>query len=1207
MAENDVMSLTAHLSLDTSAYEAALHAAVTAGQNFASNLGSVSAGLNSAQTAANSNGAAMNAAAQGAANLNAQAAQAATSADQLGDEMHQTAQQTAELAQEGAESGNSVQNLGAQMQKAAILGNLMASAIRSAAHAIVDFGKQSIGAGMDFDSSMSQVAATMGVTVDEVQNLRDFAQEMGASTAFSATQAADALNYMALAGYDAEKSMSMLPNVLNLAASGSMDLAHASDMITDTQSALGLSMDETTELVNKMAKTASSSNTSVSQLGEAMLQIGGSAKKLSGGTTELATILGILADNGMKGAEGGTHLRNMLTSLMSPTKDAKAMMEQLNVSLYDSQGNMRTLNDVFMDLREGMNSLATQAERDQVITTIFNARDMKAAEAMIAGVGDRYAELSGKIDEAAGAAQAMAGTQLDNLKGDITLFKSAVEGAQIAISDRLTPSLRNFTQFGSKAVSEMSKGFGRDGLSGAMEALHQTIDKEIGGGTAQAIYAVEGATKAAIAAFLTYQAVVKGMTVVQSIMATVKAIQAATTAQEAFNAVTAMNPYAAIAAGVVAAGIAIKSYIDIQTDAIDVTVDGTEAMTDAQKELLDSIAETTKAVADGAQTRKDRMQQTDAEIEANRKLYDQLWRLNEMEDLSTAQKAKMAAIVETLNSSVAGLNLVFDEQTGKLKNNKEAVDELMNSYLREAKMEAARENLVELMKQQITAEKSYNSVSSERNKLIYRRNELLRMQERLQKVINDHENYGYEEISNAKDGLRTIGIEMAAIDDQLGVVNAAYVAASQGLHGVNDEISEMSDILGGKADEIVASSEKITASAADVSRSILANKEFVKTAGSVFFDTTEQVSKAALTIQGKTAQISADTATSIGELIDTYDQLVEKQRSAIESSVDFFGGFDKETSVTFEDLWNNLSSTNDGLTDWANGIEALENRGISEGLLQELKDMGLKSYNYVYDLCWATDQQLQKYSRLWDETNVAVNTVTDQMVSGQKETIENQLRQLAGVPAGHIEDFKQAYWDMGIAADEGFAKGIKAKLDEASETGAEMANEAIDSTMTALDAHSPSRRFEEIGRYVGEGFALGMNDEGVMSDIAAAARNMANEAIASVRETLDEHSPSKVLRKMGGFFSEGFALGIDDKASMAEDSARTMADMAAESAYIEPDSRYTAGNTVSPLTAEQMATINLTVDGKLMASVLAPLLDVINGRNIALATRGRQS
>ena len=128
-----------------------------------------------------------------------------------------------------------------------------------------------------------------------------------------------------------------------------------------------------------------------------------------------------------------------------------------------------------------------------------------------------------------------------------------------------------------------------------------------------------------------------------------------------------------------------------------------------------------------------------------------------------------------------------------------------------------------------------------------------------------------------------------------------------------------------------------------------------------------------------------------------------------------------------------------------------------------------------------------------------------------------------------------------------------------------------------------------------------------MSDIAAAARNMANEAIASVREALDEHSPSKVLREMGGFFSEGFALGIDDKASMAEESARTMADMAAESAYIEPDSRYTAESTASPLTAEQMATINLTVDGKLMASVLAPLLDVINGRNIALATRGRQS
>lgn len=298
----DVMSLTAKLSLDTSEYEAALRAAVNQGREFASNIGSVSSGFASAQSAANVSGTAFTDAAQSAQTFGQNAREAAANATVLGEEIDETAQQTEDYERQTDSSEDSTRRFGSEMRKASVIGNLMASAIRKAATEIVQFGKESIAAGMNFDSSMSQVAATMGKTTAEVQDLREYAQKMGAETAFfSATESAQALNYMALAGYDAEKSMSMLPNVLNLAASGGMQLATASDMVTDAQSALGLSMDETTELVDKMAKTASSSNTSVSQLGEAMLTIGGSAKKLAGGTTELTTILGILADNGMKG------------------------------------------------------------------------------------------------------------------------------------------------------------------------------------------------------------------------------------------------------------------------------------------------------------------------------------------------------------------------------------------------------------------------------------------------------------------------------------------------------------------------------------------------------------------------------------------------------------------------------------------------------------------------------------------------------------------------------------------------------------------------------------------------------------------------------------------------------------------------------------------------------------------------------------------
>lgn len=352
----------------------------------------------------------------------------------------------------------------------AAVSKVSAVAMGAATAAVSAFAVSSVKTGIAFDSSMSQVAATMGTTVDAIGELRDFAMEMGAKTAFSASQAADALNYMALAGYTADESMQALPNVLNLAAAGGIDLARASDMVTDAQSALGLSMEESAELVDKMAMASSKSNTSVAQLGEAILTVGGTAKVLAGGTTELSTALGILADNGVKGAEGGTALRNIILSLSAPTDTAAAAMKSLGLEVFDAQGNLRPLNEAFSDLEAALSTM-TQGEQTQVLSTIFNKVDLKSVNALLANTGERFNELSGYIDKASGAAEAMAGTQLDNLAGDITLFKSALEGAQIVISDRLTPSLREFVQFGSQGVSDLATAFQAGGLSAAMESF----------------------------------------------------------------------------------------------------------------------------------------------------------------------------------------------------------------------------------------------------------------------------------------------------------------------------------------------------------------------------------------------------------------------------------------------------------------------------------------------------------------------------------------------------------------------------------------------------------------------------------------------------------------------------------------------------------------------------------------------------------------
>ena len=317
------------------------------------------------------------------------------------------------------------------------------------------FAKASVQTGMEFDSAMAQVAATMGTTVSEIGELRDFAQQMGATTAFSATQAAEALNYMALAGYDAETSMATLPTVLNLAAAGGMDLARASDMVTDAQSALGLETAETTEMVDQMAKAASKSNTSVSQLGEAFLTIGATARNLKGGTVELSTVLGVLADNGIKGAEGGTHLRNMILSLQNPTKDASKILKDMKISLYDSNGEMRSMIDIVADLQKGTEGM-DQASRDAIVSGIFNKTDLASVNALLNTPIERFNELTDAIKNSKGAAEEMANTQLDNLAGDVTLLKSAAEGAKIAFSDGLTPAIRDVVQRVTKVLSKKS-------------------------------------------------------------------------------------------------------------------------------------------------------------------------------------------------------------------------------------------------------------------------------------------------------------------------------------------------------------------------------------------------------------------------------------------------------------------------------------------------------------------------------------------------------------------------------------------------------------------------------------------------------------------------------------------------------------------------------------------------------------------------------
>lgn len=348
------------------------------------------------------------------------------------------------------------------------LGKTIAGVV--SAGAILKLGKDAITTGMNFDSSMSQVAATMGLTQDEInstdgvfQKLRKTALEMGSTTKFSSTEASQGLNYLAMAGLDADTMMKALPITLQMAGASGIDLATTCDKLTNIMSALGLASKDSATYMNNMgavtdvfALTSTKANTDVMGLYESISQVGATARIMQDPLTELSVATGILADNDIQASESGTILRNLLLSLTAPTDSAKKAMDELGFSAFDTNGELRPMQDILQELNSKFSQMTTE-EKMNIMNKIFNKTDLKGINALLGESGDRWDELQIAIEECEGSAEQMYKTQNDNLKGSLTELSSAVEGLKIAISDKLTPAIRPVVEAITKFAQEVTK------------------------------------------------------------------------------------------------------------------------------------------------------------------------------------------------------------------------------------------------------------------------------------------------------------------------------------------------------------------------------------------------------------------------------------------------------------------------------------------------------------------------------------------------------------------------------------------------------------------------------------------------------------------------------------------------------------------------------------------------------------------------------
>lgn len=597
----------------------------------------------------------------------------------------------------------------------------------------------SVKVGMDFESGMSQVAATMGITTQEIASgskefeaLSQAAKNAGATTQFSATQASEALNYLALASYDAEKSIAALPIVLNLAAAGGIELGYASDMITDSMSALGLETSQLEGFVDQLAKTSQKSNTNIAQLGEGILTVGGTAKDLAGGTIELNTALGILADNGVKASEGGTALRNIILSLSAPTDKAASEMERLGLEVFDANGKLRPLNETFQDL-DGKLKQMTDQEKINVLNTLFNKVDLKSVNALLANSGKRFDELSGYIRDSAGAAADMAETMNDNLKGKLTILGNALEGLGIKMYQEFQLPLKESAETAIASVDNITRSLKSGKLSDSMQTVAIGIGNIVSKGAELAINTLPklidgfaflvdhaGEVGIALATAGTAVAAFKGVSLIRDIG---KSLSAATAAAQLFSAgastsLTGVQAAAGIATrqfgllqGVTAAlggpmGVAAVAIAGVTAGLVALSLatnDEAKAEREARQEreqLIKTIDDESKVIDDIQNVRKESLNISENEIST---VENQIQVLDDLVDangkVKEGQEGRVKVLADEINSVLPNAITLTEKEGETYVTTAENLEKLIKQKKINAVLEAGQESYTKSLKE----------------------------------------------------------------------------------------------------------------------------------------------------------------------------------------------------------------------------------------------------------------------------------------------------------------------------------------------------------------------------------------------------------------------------------------------------------------------------------------------------------------------------
>lgn len=872
---------------------------------------------------------------------------------------------------------------------------LVVDVLRNCARAIKEVAEAAIEVGAKFTASMSNVEALSGASGEALDKLGEKAREMGSKTIYSASESADAFSYMALAGWNVEQMLEGIEPVLNLAASANMDLAEASDIVTDYITAFGLKATDAAHFSDAMAKAMSTSNTTVQLLGESYKNCAATCGSMGIAMEDATAVLATMANAGVKGGEAGTALNTILTRLATNTKDCGDKLEEYGVEVYDASGKMNSISSILNGLSEAWGDMSQQ-EQAALAKTIAGVQNYSKFQTIMLGVSEAAKEGGQSFDDYAeslrncdGAAEEMAKTMQDNLTGDITILKSALEGLGIATEGVFDDSFRIAVQGATDAVAELEKevtngdlgvslaGLGEsvaDLTSNLVEAATDALPGFVDGLTwlVDNVDNIGAGIKTATAAFLAYK------------IATV----AATISTEGFTVALASNPIGAAAVALTALTVALFEFSAASEKAIHRETEQTKETNhfiESQKALIDQLDES-------SQKRRDETSAMDAQLAASKKL------INELFNETTSQERK-AVIVAELKDLYPKLNVAMNEYGEIVGATKSQMEGYVETSIKMAKVEAAREHLTEIAKEQFDAEMA---LAEAKDKVADASKKAIAAEQAEQAEQKKH----VDATGEVVDVYNEYDVALEQAQQNLSNLKIIQSEETQKVKELGDEYNRTMEYIENNAplDEAAESTEALGLAEAEV-------------------------------------------VTITEDLQKEFDDLYDAIEKSISSSLDLTNKWSQEWKTSTTQMTENVQSQIDGIQNWADNFDKLANSSevaIDSRVMKYLADMGTEGAGLVQQLVDTLEkspEELQNFSNTMAEYLKLEDTVAAEISESYKDCVLEGIQGATDAITDSSGALSTATEEMAATLSEGMktagtegAEGMATGIEEGTES-----------------------------------------------------------------------------------------------------------------------------------------------------------------------------